>query len=96
MESGPVSFPFSRASLRIKDRAGTVSCNAENRHVQLYSNVCFGHRLQIPGDPYQLSSDYMNKIEKWTDEKKMKVNESKTKNLIFNFSKNYQLKGEQI
>ena len=79
-----------------------MSCNAENRHVQLYSNVCFGHRLQIPGDPYQLSSDYMDKIEKWTDEKKMKVNESKTKNLIFNFSKNYQfstdvkLKGEQI
>ena len=45
---------------------------------------------------------YMNDIERWTKEKKMKVNEKKTKNLIFNFSKNYQfstdvkLKGESI
>ena len=45
---------------------------------------------------------YMNDIEKWTKEKKMKVNEKKTKNLIFNFSKKYQfstdvkLKGEDI
>ena len=44
----------------------------------------------------------MDKIEKLTEEKKMKVNEKKTKNLIFNFSKNYQfstdvkLKGEHI
>ena len=57
--------------------------------------------LKIPGKNLK-TQDYMDKIEKWTDEKKMKVNESKTKNLIFNFSKNYQfstdvkLKGEQI
>ena len=44
----------------------------------------------------------MDKIAKWTDQKKMKVNEKKTKNLIFNFSKNYQfstdvkLKGVEI
>ena len=44
----------------------------------------------------------MNDIERWTEEKKMKVNEKKTKNLVFNFSKNYQfstnikLKGEEI
>ena len=57
--------------------------------------------LKIPGENLK-TQDYVNKIEHWTDEKRMKVNESKTKNLIFNFSKNYQfstnvkLKGEQI
>ena len=57
--------------------------------------------LKIPSDNLK-TQDYMDKIERWTEEKKMKVNEKKTKNLIFNFSKNYQfstdvrLKGEHI
>ena len=57
--------------------------------------------LKIPGENLQ-TQKYMNRIEKWTEEKKMKVNEAKTKNLVFNFSKKYQfstdvrIKGQQI
>ena len=34
-----------------------------------------------------LSQEYMTKICKWTDTQKMKLNEDKTKTMIFNFSK---------
>ena len=42
----------------------------------------------------QSVTDHLNRIDKWTDEKKMKLNVSKTKNLIFNFSKNSQFSTE--
>ena len=57
--------------------------------------------LKIPCDNLK-TQEYMDKIEEWTEKKKMKVNEKKTQNLIFNFSKNYQfstdikLKGVEI
>ena len=57
--------------------------------------------LKIPSENLK-TQKYMNDIERWTENKKMKVNEKKTKNLVFNFSKKYQfstnikLKGEDI
>ena len=36
------------------------------------------------------SQEHLENINKWTKEKKMKLNEKKTKNMIFNFSKNNQ------
>ena len=47
----------------------------------------------IPGENL-MSQDHLNRIDRWTDEKKMKLNVSKTKNLIFNFSKNNQFSTE--
>lgn len=37
-----------------------------------------------------LSQDYLNSVQKWTSERKMKLNKEKTKVIIFNFTKNYQ------
>ena len=76
---------------------GIASHNFRDR---IPSNVPLSN-MKIPGENLKTQA-YMNDIEKWTDDKKMKVNEKKTKNLIFNFSKNYQfstdvkLKGESI
>ena len=59
------------------------------------------HNQYIPPENLQ-SQDWLNKIDEWTMKKKMLINEKKTKNMIFNFSSNYQfntrmqLKGENI
>merc|ERR1712079_358878 len=47
------------------------------------------HNQMIPGE-HLLSQKYMGDIKTWTDENKMKLNERKTKNMIFNFSTNKQ------
>ena len=47
------------------------------------------HNQMIPGE-HLLSQKYMEDIKTWTDENKMKLNEKKTKNMIFNFSTNKQ------
>ena len=36
------------------------------------------------------SQKYLDQINRWTKEQKMKINEKKTKYMIFNFTKNYQ------
>ena len=44
---------------------------------------------------YKLKTqDHLNRINKWTADKKMKLNISKTKNIIFNFSRNKQFSTE--
>jgi len=45
-----------------------------------------------PGVPpeHLKTQEHLEKISDWTDSKKMKLNSSKTKNMIFNYSKNYQ------
>ena len=64
-------------------------------------NNILASNLKIPSDNLK-TQEYMDRIEEWTEAKKMKVNEKKTQNLIFNFSKNYQfstdvkLKGVEI
>ena len=47
------------------------------------------HNQFIPAENLQ-SQDWLNKINLWTQNQKMKINESKTKNMIFNFTKKYQ------
>ena len=47
------------------------------------------HNQMIPGEHLK-SQKYMEDIKAWTDENKMKLNEKKTKNMIFNFSTNKQ------
>jgi hypothetical protein len=48
------------------------------------------------------SQDYLNKINKWTEDHKMVINQKKTKAMVFNFTDNHQfttrlqLKGENI
>ena len=47
------------------------------------------HNQFIPAENLQ-SQDWLNNINQWTKNQKMKVNENKTKNMIFNFTKKYQ------
>ena len=65
-----------------------VGIASHNLKANIPNNILTSN-LKIPGDNLK-TQEYMNKVEKWTDQKKMKVNEKKSKNLIFNFSKNYQ------
>ena len=44
------------------------------------------HNQFIPSENL-LSEQYLKEISNWTNAKKMKLNERKTKNLVFNFSK---------
>ena len=72
----------------------------------------FNLKEQVPNDlPLEnyfippeklLSQTWLNEINDWTEKQKMKINEKKTKAMIFNFSKKFQfssrlkLKGENI
>ena len=47
----------------------------------------------IPGEHLRTQSN-MEKVDNWTEKKKMKLNIKKTKNMIFNFSKNNQFSTE--
>ena len=47
------------------------------------------HNQFIPAENLQ-SQEWLNQINQWTKNQKMKVNETKTKNIIFNFTKKYQ------
>ena len=77
-----------------------IGIASHNPRASIPNNIMTSN-LKIPADNLK-TQEYMDKIEKWTEKKMMKVNEQKTKNLIFNFSKNYQfttdvkLKGEHI
>ena len=77
-----------------------IGIASHNIRQNIPSNIPISN-LKIPAENLRTQT-YMNNIESWTKEKKMKVNEKKTKNLIFNFSKNYQfstnvkMKGEDI
>ena len=61
---------------------------------------CLNLKQHVPGDlpihnqfidPENLESQkHLNKISDWTKNQKMKINEKKTKFMIFNFTKNYQ------
>ena len=59
------------------------------------------HGQFIEGDKLK-SQDYLNQINKWTEEHKMVISEKKTKAMIFNFTDNYKfttrikLKGSNI
>ena len=48
------------------------------------------------------SQDYLNQLDQWSENQKMKINQKKTKAMVFNFTDNFkfstrlQLKGENI
>ena len=47
------------------------------------------HNQYIPPENLK-SNQYIQDIQKWTSERKMKLNEKKTKIMIFNFTKNHK------
>ena len=47
------------------------------------------HGQYIPAENLK-SQDYLNEIQNWTKNQKMVINETKTKTMIFNFTRNYQ------
>ena len=61
---------------------------------------CLNLKQHVPGDllihnqfinPDNLrSQNYLDKINAWTKDQKMKINEKKTKFMVFNFTKNFQ------
>ena len=63
-----------------------LSCYNFSQHVA--SDIGVG-QLYLPSENNS-SQSYMNSICKWTEEKKMQLNEEKSKVMIFNFTKNYQ------
>ena len=92
-------FVYDKTTLEVLNLLN-IGMASHNLKANIPNNILTSN-LKIPNDNLK-TQEYMNKIEKWTEEKKMKVNEKKTKNLVFNFSKNYQfstdvkLKGEPI
>ena len=59
-----------------------------NFHSHISSEIPTHNQL-IPGENLK-SQEILDKISEWTRQQKMKLNERKTKNMIFNFSKNKQ------
>ena len=61
---------------------------------------CYNVKLQVPNDvwddnqflsPENLrSQEYLNNINLWTTNKEMKINQTKSKTMVFNFTTNYQ------
>ena len=66
----------------------SVGIASYNMKLHVPSNVA-SHNQIIPAK-YLKSQQYLNIINDWTKKKKMKLNEKKTKNMIFNFSKKFQ------
>ena len=64
---------------------GLASYNFKN-HVA--SDIAIGDSYLPPSNVQ--SQKYLNTIQEWTDGKKMKLNEQKTKVMIFNYTNNYQ------
>jgi len=68
---------------------------------QQVSNDLPSQNFFIPPENLQ-TQKWLNEINEWTENKKMKINQNKTKAMIINFSKNHQfstrlkLKGENI
>ena len=76
--------------LTIMERISLVNVGLASYNVKAHvpSNIA-DHNQMIPGE-HLTSQKYMEDIKTWTDENKMKLNEKKTKNMIFNFSTNKQ------
>ena len=66
----------------------TVGLCSYNFKQHVASDIGVG-QLYIPPENIK-SQEYLDNIEEWTERNKMKLNENKTKVIIFNFSKNYQ------
>ena len=66
----------------------SVGIASYNTKFHVSSNLP-SHNQIIPAKHLK-SQQYLNIINNWTKKKKMKLNEKKTKNIIFNFSKKFQ------
>ena len=66
----------------------SVGLASHNSHINVPSHVA-DHNQIIPTEHLK-TQKYLEKISEWTESRKMKLNEKKTKNLIFNFSKKHQ------
>ena len=63
----------------------SIGLSSYNVKMHIPSDIPAGH-LYLPPENTK-SQSYLNSINKWTTNKKMKINEKKTKSMIFNFSK---------
>ena len=70
----------------------SIGIASHNNRSRIPSNI-MSSNIFIPRENL-MTQDHLNRINRWTAEKKMKLNISKTKNIIFNFSKNNQLSTE--
>ena len=70
----------------------SVGIASHNNRSRVPSNI-MSSNIFIPSENLK-TQDHLNRINKWTAEKKMKLNVSKTKNIIFNFSRNSQFSTE--
>ena len=66
----------------------SVGLASYNIRAQIPSNIPT-HNQIIVSDNLK-SQNYLNEINVWTKNQKMRLNEAKTKDIIFNFSKKYQ------
>ena len=67
----------------------SVGISSYNCKAQVPNDIKVGS-MYVPSENIK-SQEYLNKIEQWTKDKKMKLNCSKTKYMIFNFTQNYQM-----
>ena len=66
----------------------SIGMASHNLKASVPSNV-LSSNLIIPADNLK-TQKHLDDIKKWTEDKKMRLNVDKTKNIIFNFSKNNQ------
>ena len=66
----------------------SIGIASHNPRIRVPSNIMTSN-IFIPPDNLK-TKEHLKRISDWTNMKKMKLNNQKTKNLIFNCSKNYQ------
>ena len=67
----------------------SVGISSYNCKLQIPSDIQTEHKFLPPANIK--SQHYLDQIEEWTTNKKMKVNNKKSKYMIVNFTKNYQV-----
>ena len=70
----------------------TIGLASKNLKQHIPSNIAT-HNQFIPAENLK-SQEYLKQINDWTVDNKMKINERKTKNMIFNFSRKYQFNAQ--
>ena len=70
----------------------SVGLASHNVSRQIPSNIASHNQFIAPEN--LKSQDWLNRLNQWTKASKMKINETKTKTMIFNYSKKYQFTTE--
>merc|ERR1712079_971427 len=76
--------------LTIMERISLINVGLATYNVKTHVPSHIADHNQIIPSEHLKSQKYMEDIKTWTDDNKMKLNENKTKNMIFNFSTNKQ------